>query len=62
MKINKEKDIRDKKKLLRDFGFVITKEIEDHLESAESDIKRENYVLGILKDFFDKKEEAERNM
>ena len=46
-KESKAKDIRLKKKLLTDFGFRITKEIEGNLEQAGSDIERENYVLGL---------------
>lgn len=56
------KDIELKKKLLTDFGFCITKEIEDNLEQAGSDIKRENYVLGLIHGFFDRREEAEKHM
>lgn len=50
-KESKAKDIRLKKKLLTDFGFRITKEIEDNLEQAGSDIERENYVLGLIHGF-----------
>lgn len=56
------KDIELKKKLLTDFGFCITKEIEDNLEQARSDIKRENYVLSLIHGFFDRREEAEKHM
>lgn len=50
-KESRAKDIRLKKKLLTDFGFRITKEIEDNLEQAGSDIERENYVLGLIHGF-----------
>ena len=59
--VSKAKDIRLKKKLLTDFGFRITKEIEDNLEQAGSDIERENYVLGLIHGFFDRRQEADRH-
>lgn len=60
-KESRAKDIRAKKRLLTDFGFRITKEIEDNLEQAGSDIERENYVLGLIHGFFDRREEADRH-
>lgn len=63
-KVDKEsrtKDIRAKKRLLTDFGFQITKEIEENLEQAGSDIERENYVLGLIHGFFDRRQEAGRH-
>lgn len=63
-KVDKEsrsKDIRAKKRLLTDFGFQITKEIEENLEQAGSDIERENYVLGLIHGFFDRRQEADRH-
>lgn len=60
-KESRTKDIRAKKRLLTDFGFQITKEIEDNLEQAGSDIERENYVLGLIHGFFDRREEADRH-
>lgn len=60
-KESKAKDIRLKKKLLTDFGFRITKEIEASLEQAGSDIERENYVLSLIHGFFDRREEADRH-
>lgn len=49
----RQKDINAKKRLLRDFGFPLTQELEYLLESAESDIQRENLVLGIIHHKFD---------
>ena len=60
-KESRAKDIRLKKKLLTDFGFRITKEIEENLEQAGSDIERENYVLSLIHGFFDRREEAGRH-
>lgn len=60
-KESRTKDIRAKKRLLTDFGFQITKEIEDNLEQAGSDIERENYVLSLIHGFFDRREEADRH-
>lgn len=60
-KESRTKDIRAKKRLLTDFGFQITKEIEDNLEQAGTDIERENYVLGLIHGFFDRREEADRH-
>ena len=44
----KKKDITAKKKLLSDFWFIITPELEQLLWDAENDVQRENLVLGII--------------
>lgn len=55
-----ERDIKEKKKLLSDFGFCITAEIELLLTEAKTDVERENLVLGLLHKKFDKKEQLEK--
>lgn len=49
-------DIRAKKRLLKDFGFIITPELEQQLINAESTVQRENLVLGLIHGKFNKRD------
>lgn len=55
----KQKDIRMKKRLLKDFGFIITPEIDDLFKTAKNEVQRENLVLGLIHDKLDKKDAQE---
>ena len=50
------KDIRAKKKLLKDFGFIITPELEQQLITAENSVQRENLVLGLIHGKFNERD------
>ena len=50
------KDIRAKKKLLKDFGFIITPELEHQLTTAENSVQRENLVLGLIHGKFNERD------
>ena len=55
----KQKDIRMKKRLLKDFGFIITPEIDDLFKTAQNEVQRENLVLGLIHDKLDEKDAQE---